>query len=254
MRRKIIAANWKMHKNLDESLALVSEVRGMLRDEFYGNTEVVIIPPFTSLSSVKRLLEGTELMMGAQNCHYEENGAFTGEISANMVKSTGCAYVLVGHSERRQFFNETNDILAKKVKSAIRQELKVIYCCGETLQEREDSSYMKVIEAQISEGLFHLDRKEFSNVVVAYEPVWAIGTGKTATPEMANDMHMFIRKVIANFYSEEIAQNTSILYGGSVKPDNATSLFKCSDIDGGLIGGASLKARDFIEIVKSTHN
>lgn len=254
MRSKIIAANWKMHKNLDESLALVSEVRGMLRDEFYGNTEVVIVPPFTSLSSVKRLLEGTELLMGAQNCHQEENGAYTGEISAGMVKSTGCAYVLVGHSERRQMFNETNELLAKKVKGAIRHELKVIYCCGETLQEREDSSYMKIIEAQISEGLFHLDRKEFSNVVVAYEPIWAIGTGKTATPEMANDMHMFIRKVIANFYSEEIAQNTSILYGGSVKPDNASSLFKCSDIDGGLIGGASLKARDFIEIVKATHH
>ncbi len=251
MRNKIVAGNWKMHKTLEESLALTTEIRSMLRDEYHGKSEVAIMPPFTSLGSVSKLLEGTEISLGAQNCHEEVSGAFTGEISAPMLKGVGCKYVILGHSERRQIFHENNATLARKVKSAIRHGLKVIYCCGETIDQREDKSFFKVVEAQVREGLFELDRKEFADVVIAYEPVWAIGTGMTATPEMANEMHQFIRKVVADFYSPEIAEGLRILYGGSVKPDNAALLFAKPDIYCGLIGGASLKARDFIEIVKA---
>lgn len=251
-RTHIVAGNWKMHKTLEESQALITEIRGLLRDEYRGNAKVVICPPFIALPSAQRLLEGTVIETGAQNCHYEDQGAFTGEVSVPMIKSVGAAYVIIGHSERRQYFKETNDLLAKKVKTAIRQGLTVIYCVGETLEERENKTFYKVIENQIAEGLFHLDRKEFTQVVIAYEPVWAIGTGVVATPEQAQEMHSFIRKIVANNYTDEIANNTSILYGGSVKPDNAKTLFSQPDIDGGLIGGAALKARDFVEIVKAS--
>lgn len=240
-----------MHKTLEESQALITEIRGIVRDEIRSNTSVVICPPFIALPAATRLLEGTGIGLGAQNCHFEDQGAFTGEISAGMVKSTGAQYVIVGHSERRQYFGDTNEITAQKAKSAIRHGLKVIFCVGETLEQREDKSYFRVVEAQLQEGLFGLDRKEFSHVVVAYEPVWAIGTGLTASPEQAQEMHAYIRKVIGMHYTDEIAADTSILYGGSVKPDNAQTLFGQADIDGGLIGGAALKARDFVDIAKA---
>ncbi|MBL7811561.1 MAG: triose-phosphate isomerase [Bacteroidetes bacterium] len=250
MREKIVAGNWKMHKTLEESQALITEIRGIIRDELRGQTRVIVCPPFIALTAASRLLEGTDIGLGAQNCHFEDQGAYTGEISAPMVKSTGARYVIIGHSERRQFFGDTNEITARKAKNAIRHGLKVIFCVGETLQQREDKTYFKVVEAQLRDGLFDLDRKEFSQVVIAYEPVWAIGTGLTASPEQAQEMHAYIRKVVATHYTDEIAADTSILYGGSVKPDNAATLFGQEDIDGGLIGGAALKARDFVDIVK----
>jgi len=250
-RQNIVAGNWKMHKTLEESNALITEIRGIVRDEMQSNTKVILCPPYISLASANRLLEGTNIELGAQNCHQDEQGAFTGEISAAMVKSTGASHVIIGHSERRQYFGDTNEITALKTKNAIRLGLKVIFCVGETLAQREDKSYFRVVESQLSEGLFALDRKEFSQIVVAYEPVWAIGTGLTASPEQAQEMHAYIRKVIGMHFTEEIAQNTSILYGGSVKADNAMTLFGQADIDGGLIGGASLKARDFVDIVKA---
>jgi triosephosphate isomerase len=250
-RTRIVAGNWKMHKNLEESLALTTEIRGLVRDEVNAKVEVILCPPAISLASMHRLLEGTSIRTGAQNCHWEDQGAFTGELAPGMVKSTGATHVIIGHSERRQYFGETDDMLANKAKSAIRHGLKVLFCVGESLQQREDKTFYKVIEKQIREGLFGLDRKEFSSVVVAYEPVWAIGTGLTASPEDAQEIHHFIRRLIADYYNPEIAENTSILYGGSVKPDNAKLLFAMGDIDGGLIGGAALKARDFIEICKA---
>jgi len=250
-RKNIVAGNWKMHKNLEESMALTTEIRGLVRDELRGDTQVILIPPFISLAGMARLLEGSAIASGAQNCHWEDQGAFTGEISAGMIKSTGAAYVLVGHSERRLFFGETNEQLALKTKSVIRQGLKPIFCVGESQKEREDKTYFKVIEKQITEGLFQLDRKEFGSVVIAYEPVWAIGTGLTASPEDTQEIHHLIRKLVASYYNDEIADSLSILYGGSVKPDNAAQLFAMNDVDGGLIGGAALIARDFIEICKA---
>lgn len=251
MRQKIVAGNWKMHKSLEESQALITEIRGLVRDEYRGDGKVVIVPTFLALPSASRLVEGTEIEIGAQNAHYEDQGAFTGEISVPMLKSVGVTNVIIGHSERRQYFGENNAMLAAKAKSVVRHGLKVIFCVGETLEQRESKQYFRVIEEQISQGLFGLDRKEFANVVIAYEPVWAIGTGLTATPEQAQEIHAYIRKIISAQYNDEIANETSILYGGSVKPENATSIFMQQDIDGGLIGGAALKARDFIDIVKA---
>ena len=250
-RQKIVAGNWKMHKTLEESQALITEVRGIVRDEYRGEGKVVLIPTFLALPSAVRLLEGSGLLVGAQNAHQADQGAFTGEISAGMLKSLGVQYCLVGHSERRQFCGETNEVCALKVKSVIRHGMKPIFCIGETLEQRESKQYFRAIEEQIVQGLFHLDRKEFAEVVIAYEPVWAIGTGLNASPEQAQEIHAYIRKLLANQYNEEIAATTSILYGGSVKPENAAALFMQADIDGGLIGGASLKARDFIDIVKA---
>jgi len=250
-RQKIVAGNWKMHKTLEESQALITEVRGIVRDEYRGEGKVVLIPTFLALPSAVRLLEGSGLLVGAQNAHQADQGAFTGEISAGMLKSLSVQYCLVGHSERRQFFGETNEVCALKVKSVIRHGMKPIFCIGETLEQRESKQYFRAIEEQIVQGLFHLDRKEFAEVVIAYEPVWAIGTGLNASPEQVQEIHAYIRKLLANQYNEEIAATTSILYGGSVKPENAAALFMQADIDGGLIGGASLKARDFIDIVKA---
>jgi len=250
-RTKIVAGNWKMHKNLEESLALTTEIRGMVRDEVKSKVEVVLCPPAISLASMQRLLEGTPIRSGAQNCHWEDQGAYTGELSPGMIKSTGATYVIIGHSERRQYFHETDEMLARKAKSAIRHGLKVMYCVGESLEQRTDKSYLQVIEKQIRDGLFGLDRKEFHSVVIAYEPVWAIGTGLSASPEDAQEIHAFIRRMITEYYTPEIGAGTCILYGGSVKPENARQLFAMADIDGGLIGGAALKARDFIEICKA---
>lgn len=251
MRKKIVAGNWKMNKNLVDSQALITEIRGIVRDESTNKAEVIVCPTFLALPSASKLLDGSTVKLGAQNCHFEESGAFTGELSASMLKSVGVTHVIIGHSERRQYFNETNEMLAKKTTAAVHQGLVVLFCVGETLQERETGVHFEVIKSQISEGLFHLTAKEMSQIVVAYEPVWAIGTGLTASSDQAEEVHAFIRSLLNEKFGEEIAENTSILYGGSVKPDNATELFSQKNIDGGLIGGAALKARDFFDIIKA---
>lgn len=250
-RKKIVAGNWKMNKNLFEGKQLVEDIlhSGIeLRDD----VEVVIAPPFISLEMTASLTKDrTGFFLAAQNCHQEKSGAFTGEVSAEMLKSVGVDYVILGHSERREYFGETDAVLAKKVDAVLAQEMKVIYCCGEPLQIREAGTQNSHIQTQIENGLFHLGEAAFKNIVIAYEPIWAIGTGLTASDEQAQDMHAFIRGLIAQKYGEAIANATSILYGGSAKPSNAAGLFAQPDVDGGLIGGASLVAADFAGVIKA---
>jgi triosephosphate isomerase len=251
MRKKIVAGNWKMNLDYNEGLSLFSEVINMVRDEVTGKQEVVVCSPFIHLHSLAQLAKGySKISLGAQNAHQAESGAYTGEISAKMIHSVGAAYVILGHSERRLYFDETNELLAKKTDTALKNGLKPIFCIGETLQEREADQHFDIVKSQLAEGVFHLDETHFAQLVIAYEPVWAIGTGKTATAEQAQEMHAFIRKEIAVKYNKQLADNISILYGGSCNPKNAPELFAQHDIDGGLIGGASLKSRDFTDIVK----
>ncbi len=250
-RKKIVAGNWKMNMTLEQSQALITEIRGIVRDESGFRNKVILFPTNIALQAACRLLEGTDISFGAQNCHQEESGAFTGEVSAAIIRSTGADYVIIGHSERRQYFAEADDLLLKKTRAVLQNEMSAIFCIGETLEQREDSSYFQVLETQLKRGLFALSAKQMERIVIAYEPVWAIGTGQTASPEQAQEIHAFIRKLLLDKYGPETAEQTSILYGGSVKPDNAKEIFSKPDIDGGLIGGASLKARDFIEIVKA---
>ncbi len=240
-----------MNGTLQETQKLTSEVVNMVKDEVGENVEVILIPPFIGISEVQRLSKGGNIRTGAQNCHEEENGAFTGEVSAGILASYGVDYVIVGHSERRQYFNETNALLAQKVDQVHRHHLSPIYCCGETLEERENNIHFQVIEHQITEGLFHLSADNIQRTVIAYEPVWAIGTGQTASAEEAQEIHAFIRSLLVKRYSNQIGNSITLLYGGSVKPGNAAELFAMEDIDGGLIGGASLKSRDFTDICKS---
>lgn len=252
MRKKIVAGNWKMNLDYNEGLALFSEIINMVKDEATGTQEAVICSPFIHIHSLVQLSKGySKIAVGAQNAHQEEKGAYTGEISAKMIKSTGAAYVILGHSERRQYFGESNALLAKKTDTALKNDLRPIFCIGETLQEREANTHFDVIKTQLVEGVFHLDAEQFAKLVIAYEPVWAIGTGVTATSAQAQEIHEFIRKEIAAKYSQEVADATTILYGGSCNPANAAELFAQADIDGGLIGGASLKSRDFTDIVKT---
>lgn len=252
MRKKIVAGNWKMNNDYEEGLSLFSEIVNMVHDEVTGKQHVVVCSPFIHLHSLVQLAKGySKISVGAQNAHQAESGAYTGEVSAKMVHSTGAEYVILGHSERRQYFGETNELLAKKVDTALKNSLKPIFCIGETLQEREAKQHFDVIKKQLEEGVFHLDATQFGQLVLAYEPVWAIGTGVTATSAQAQEVHAFIRKEIAAKYSQEVADNTTILYGGSCNPKNAGELFAQPDIDGGLIGGASLKSRDFLDIVKT---
>lgn len=251
MRKKIVAGNWKMNMDYEEGLSLFSEVVNMVHDEVTGKQHVVVCCPFIHLHSLAQLAKAnTKVSIGAQNAHQAESGAYTGEISAKMIHSTGAEYVILGHSERRQYFGETNELLAKKTDTALKNSLKPIFCIGETLKEREANKHFSVIKTQLEEGVFHLDATQFAQIVLAYEPVWAIGTGVTATSVQAQEMHAFIRKEIAAKYSQQVADNTTILYGGSANPKNAGDLFAQPDIDGGLIGGASLKSRDFVDIVK----
>lgn len=241
-----------MNNNYQQGLELVTEIKSMLQDEVRSNTTVVVAAPFIHLNSVSQLIKGSDnLYLGAQNCYSEEKGAFTGEVSADMLKSVGVQYVILGHSERRAYFNESNAMLAKKVDIVLSRQLNPIFCCGEVLDERNSGKHFDIVTSQISESLFHLSAESMASVVIAYEPVWAIGTGVTATTEQAQEMHAHIRKVLANKYGKETAENTSILYGGSCNAKNAKELFSQADVDGGLIGGASLKSRDFIDIVKS---
>src|ERR1700761_1940631 len=251
MRKKIVAGNWKMNMDYEQGLSLFSEVVNMVHDEVTGKQHVVVCCPFIHLHSLVQLAKGnTKVSIGAQNAHQAESGAYTGEISARMIHSTGAEYVILGHSERRQYFGETNELLARKTDTALKNGLKPIFCIGETLSVREADQHFAILKTQLSEGIFHLDETHFAQIVIAYEPVWAIGTGKTATSEQAQEIHAFIRKEIAEKYSQSLADTTTILYGGSCNPKNAPELFAQPDIDGGLIGGASLKSRDFIDIVK----
>jgi len=251
MRKKIVAGNWKMNLDYNEGLSLFSEIANMIKDEITGNQQVVVCSPFIHLYSLAQLAKRySNVSIGAQNANQNESGAYTGEVSARMIKSVGAEYVILGHSERRQYYGEDNQLLAAKVDMALKHDLKPIFCIGETLEERESDQFFDVIQKQLNEGIFGLSEPDFTKVVLAYEPVWAIGTGKTATAEQAQEIHAFIRNAIAEKYNQQIADDTTILYGGSCNAKNAPELFAQPDIDGGLIGGASLKSRDFTDIVK----
>ncbi len=248
MRKKIVAGNWKMNKNLQEGIELAKAVNGQVS----GNDAIVVLcTPFIHLSEVNKVISKEALFLGAQNCASEASGAFTGEVSAEMIKSTGADYVIIGHSERRAYYKEDNQTLSKKVKLALANNLIPIFCCGEVLEERNAGNHIDVVKQQISEGIFSLSTEDFSRIVIAYEPVWAIGTGVVATPGQAQEMHKVIRDLITARYGNHVADNMSILYGGSCKPSNASELFANPDVDGGLIGGASLKADDFMGIVSA---
>lgn len=252
MRKKIVAGNWKMNLSFEDGQKLTSEIVNMYRDEAIQDVIAVLNPPFPHLYPVKKLMGDTPgLALGAQNCADKESGAFTGEVSAKMLASFGVAYVILGHSERREYFHEGNALLAAKVNQALAHGLSPIFCCGESLTIRTAGMQEATVTAQLTESLFHLSPEEFSKVVIAYEPIWAIGTGVTASAEQAQEMHAALRAHIAANYGQEIAQATSILYGGSANPGNAKELFGKPDVDGGLIGGASLKSRDFVDILKS---
>lgn len=253
MRKQIVAGNWKMNNDYNEGVSLFSEIVNMIRDEKKGDQIAVICSPAIHLNSLAQLSSGV-VKIGAQNCHQNESGAYTGETSAKMIKSTGAEYVIIGHSERRQYFAESNQLLAEKTITALANNLTPIFCIGETLDERNNGSYFNVIETQLEEGVFGLSAEDFGKVVLAYEPVWAIGTGLTATPEQAQDIHAFIRSKVEAKYGFNVADDTTILYGGSCNAKNAPDLFSQADIDGGLIGGASLKSRDFTDIVKALNS
>ena len=248
MRKKIVAGNWKMNLNLQEGVALAKEINEAMTAE-KPNCDVVICTPFIHLASVAKELNASLVGLGAENCADKEKGAYTGEVSAEMVKSTGAQYVILGHSERRQYYGETAEILKEKVLLALKNGLKVIFCCGETLEERESNRQNAVVKAELDGSVFNLTAEEWKNIVLAYEPIWAIGTGKTATSDQAEEMLCYIRSIVAEKYGKEVAEETSILYGGSCKASNAPELFSKPNIDGGLIGGASLKAADFKGII-----
>ena len=248
MRDKIVAGNWKMNKNMDETEALLAEVSAKLPDT---DAKVMVSPTFVNLASAVNQLESSSIEVIAQNMHFAESGAYTGEISADMLLNIGINTVILGHSERRAYFGETDEILKKKVKAALAKKMTVMFCFGEELNDRKSGNHFKVVESQLKNALFGLDAKSWSSIILAYEPVWAIGTGETASPEQAQEMHAFIRKTIATAFTKNIADNVAILYGGSVKPSNAEEIFSKPDVDGGLIGGAALVADDFIAIVKA---
>lgn len=249
MRQKIVAGNWKMNTTVCEGSQLIEDILSR-KNEIPSDVKLIIAPPFTHLGMAAEKLEGSPVALGAQNCADQAKGAYTGEVSAAMLASTGCEYVILGHSERREYYGETSEKLVKKLDLAFENGLKPIYCVGEKLEEREAGRHFEVVKAQIEEVLFGLTPEQLANVVIAYEPVWAIGTGKTATSEQAQEIHAFIRNTVAEKYGM-LAEEISILYGGSCKPSNAKELFAMKDIDGGLIGGAALKAEDFLGIAKS---
>ncbi|GGH71777.1 triose-phosphate isomerase [Phaeocystidibacter marisrubri] len=250
MRARIVAGNWKMNTVPSEGVGLVVEILEKLDSKYTGDTRVILSPPFTHLIDViDHVWEVPQISVAAQNCHHEDNGAYTGEISAGMISDLNIDAVILGHSERRQYFGEDDALLAKKVNAAIRNSLMPIFCVGEVLEDRKANKHNEVVTSQLTQGLFHLSSEEFKNVIIAYEPVWAIGTGETASPQQAQDMHKSIRAHVASKYGEDAANNVSILYGGSVKPNNASEIFSQPDVDGGLIGGASLNADDFVSIV-----
>ena len=247
MRNKIVAGNWKMNKNAEETEDLLNELITKIPDDC--EAQIIVAPTFVNLASAVDHLEFTNISVAAQNMHQNENGAYTGEISADMLKSIGVETVILGHSERRSYFHETDAILAFKVNTALSHNMRVIFCFGEELKDRQDNQHFNVVENQLRDGLFHIKNEDWANIVLAYEPVWAIGTGETASPEQAQEMHLFIRETVRKRFGS-IADDVSILYGGSVKPDNAREIFSKPDVDGGLIGGAALKADDFVAIIE----
>jgi triosephosphate isomerase len=247
-RLPFIAGNWKMNKTVGEALDLIRELKTAISG--VKEVEVAVAPPFTALYAVRKELEGSSIRLAAQNLYWEEKGAFTGEISPLMLKEVGCQYVMIGHSERRQFFGESDETVNRRIKAALAQGLKVIFCIGETLRELEDGKTFLLIEKQIEGGFKGLGDKEMRNMTIAYEPVWAIGTGKTATPEQAEEVHRFIREKVEKLYSREVSEEIRIQYGGSVTPDNIKGLMSQPNIDGALVGGASLKAESFSKIVR----
>ncbi len=248
MRKPIIAGNWKMYNTVSQArdlvMALISSLHGVTE------VDIVVAPPFTDLAEVAKLTVETNIGLAGQNMHWEEKGAFTGEVSPMMLREIGCRYVIIGHSERRQYFCETNETVNKKLKSALNHKITPIMCVGETLKQREAGQTEQVVGTQIKEGLAGLTAEQMKWVIIAYEPIWAIGTGRTATPEQAQEVHAFIRRQLAGLFGQQIADGTRIQYGGSVKPDNVDGLMAKPDIDGALVGGASLKAEDFTRIVK----
>ena len=252
MARKIVAGNWKMNLNRDEAFALVSEITGMLKDEESRDLKVILFPSFIHLGAIVQLCNGdSRIHVGAQNCNDHAAGAYTGEIAASMIQSYGANHVLIGHSERRSYFKESGDLLSQKINISIQHSLTPVFCIGESLEERNSAKHFEIIEQQLTNEIFHLSAADFKKCILAYEPVWAIGTGLTASPEQAQEIHAFIRTSIRKKYSQEIAEHTSILYGGSCNDQNATQIFALPDVDGGLIGGASLKSRSFVNIIKS---
>lgn len=250
MRKKIVAGNWKMNKTIKEAVEMLSSLKELVAD--VKETEVVIGAPFTALSEAAKVVAGSNVKLAAQNMNPNKSGAFTGEISATMLKELAVEYVILGHSERREYYGETNEIVNEKVKAALANSLKPILCVGEKLEEREADKTEAVVEDHVRGGLKDISKEEMANVVIAYEPVWAIGTGKTATPEQAQEVHAFIRKLLTEMYDAEVASNVTVQYGGSMKADNAKELMDKEDIDGGLVGGASLEAESFAKIVKSS--
>ncbi len=249
MRQKIVAGNWKMNKNAEETEDLLNALIKQLPND--KEVEIIVAPTFINLASAVDHLEFTNIVVAAQNMHQSENGAFTGEISADMLKSIGVNTVILGHSERRAIFHETDAVISFKVDKALQHQMRVIFCFGEELKDRQNNQHFNIVENQLRDGLFHLDKSAWENIVLAYEPVWAIGTGETASPEQAQEMHSFIRETIRKAFGSDVAEDVSILYGGSVKPDNAKEIFSKPDVDGGLIGGAALKAEDFAAIVNA---
>ena len=246
MRKNIVAGNWKMHKTHSETIALIEEITLKKQN---NSTEIIVAPTFVNLQTAVTISEGNNITVAAQNMHQAEGGAFTGEISASMLTDIGVNTVILGHSERRAYFHETDALLANKVDTALKHKMRVIFCFGEELKDRQKDNHFNVVEYQLRDALFHLQKSDWSNIILAYEPVWAIGTGETASPEQAQEMHAFIRSLIEKVYGNDVAENVSILYGGSVKPENAKEIFSKKDVDGGLIGGAALKADDFLAIV-----
>jgi len=252
MRKKIVAGNWKMNNTFEEGVKLTSEIAELAKSVTNKNAGIILCPPFMFLQKCVELTKSNpQISVGSQNCSSETKGAFTGEVSADMIKSVGAKYAIIGHSERRSYYKEDNSFLSKKVKQILTSGLTPIYCCGETLQEREAGKLFDVIKSQILEGLFDLSKEDFLKVVIAYEPVWAIGTGVTATSEQAQEMHQYIRNLMIEKYGNAVAEEITLLYGGSCNAKNAKELFANKDVDGGLIGGASLKSQDFIDIVNS---
>lgn len=247
-RKKIVAGNWKMNNGLQETKLLINELKTEVN---HCECDVMIAPSFVCLQTAIDLLTNNDIEVVSQNVHQEKNGAYTGEVSAKMLSSIGVKTTIIGHSERREYFNETHDMLKHKVDTSLENSMKIIFCFGEQLKDRKTNNHSTIISNQISESLFHLNSSDWDNIILAYEPVWAIGTGETASSDQVQEMHSFIRNFIAQKYSAELAQNVSILYGGSVKPSNAKEIFSMKDVDGGLIGGASLNSKDFFSIVNS---
>ena len=248
MRKHIVAGNWKMNTDLADTQELIT---GLKKIGKTSDAAIIIAPPFTNLYSAFEAVKDTDIEVAAQNMHQSTSGAFTGEISASMLKGVGVKTVILGHSERRAYFDEKEDLLAEKINTALENGMKIIYCFGEELKDRKFSEHFEVVNKQISQALFHLDADAWKHIILAYEPVWAIGTGESASPDQEQEMHAFIRKTIADEYNDTVAEAVTILYGGSVKPNNAQEIFSKPDVDGGLIGGASLKAEDFMAIVNA---